>query len=522
MKYVVTGKEAKEIDGISIEEIGIPSFALMERASLAVADSICHNTDVSLKRVLVFCGVGNNGGDGIAVGRILFDRGYFVSLVVLGKLEKATKEMACQLKIAQNLGIPIFQNPSLEDMTEFLEKTDIMIDALFGIGLSREIQGEFAQWIQVINQCQALVYAVDIPSGIDASTGKVWGIAVKADYTVTFGFLKSGLLLFPGKQYSGTVEVADIGFPQKAVEQVNPSMFSYEREDVKTLFPKRKANSHKGSYGKTLVIAGSESMSGAAYFSGAAAYGMGSGLVKILTHENNRIMLQTKLPEALLTTYGAKDMNPDSQTDHLASISCYDFMKKVKEEIQWASVIIIGPGLSTCDFSKMLLITVLQEMEQKPVVIDADGINLLSQLQGDFFRDGKWKLPKNIVLTPHLKEMSRLLKRSVKEIQKNLLETAKTSVEGATLVLKDARTLVNRKDSIYINLSGNNALAKGGSGDVLSGIIGGLLALGMSCQDAACLGVYLHGLTASEYVKNKSISSMTASDILEELSRILP
>lgn len=513
MQYIADALEAKEIDGISIQKIGIPSFVLMERASLKVADCVRTFAHTYRDRILVVCGMGNNGGDGVAAGRILAEWGFTVHIVLLGAEERASEEMKQQLVIARNLSIPIITAASLSEYT-------VIIDAVFGIGLSREITGEYRTWIEKINKAAATVVSVDIPSGVDASTGKILGIAVKADYTVTFGVNKRGLVLFPGVQYAGKVLVEDIGFPAKAIELVEPKAVSYERTDLAALFPKRIPYSNKGSYGKTLIIAGSEHMSGAAFFSAAAAYRMGSGLVKVLTHENNRVMLQTNLPEALLCTYDGTECNIEQNGSGVLQQSG-DFESRFREELEWATTIVIGPGLGKSKMSDFFMRQVLQ-VRDIPVVIDADGLNLLADYQEYFQEDRIIHLPENFILTPHLKEMSRLIREDLDIIKERIADIAYEHTDGAVIVLKDARTAVSNGKKLYINQSGNNALAKGGSGDVLSGIIGGLLALGMAPFEAASLGVYLHGLTAEEYVKKKGFSSMLASDILEELQNLLP
>lgn len=529
MQYIADAREAKEIDGISIQKIGIPSFVFMERAALKVADCVAGFADKEKDSILVVCGMGNNGGDGVAAGRILMEQGFEVVIALLGDEKNASEEMKQQLFIARNLSVPVITDPVIAEYT-------IIIDAIFGIGLSRDIKGDFAGVIAEINEAAATVVSIDIPSGIDASTGKVLGTAVQADYTVTFGVNKRGLILFPGTLYTGKVFVEDIGFPRSAVEEAAPAVFSYEREDIAKLFPKRITRSNKGSYGSTLIIAGSKQISGAAYFAAAAAYRMGSGLVKVFTHENNRLMLQTKLPEALLTTYQGTERLPETYMDD----TFYDeeedvpfleqdsekeesavFVKQLQNELSRASSVVIGPGLGTSRMAELLLHEVLK-ITNIPVLIDADGLNLLSRFPEYFNEDGRIQLSDNFVLTPHLKEMSRLIGNEVEEIQENLINTACRYTKGATLVLKDARTVVSDGMRIYLNQSGNNALAKGGSGDVLSGMIGGLLARGMEPFRAAALGVYLHGLTAEEYVKEGSFSTMLASDILEELAKILP
>ena len=279
MQYIADAREAKKIDGVSIHEIGIPSFVLMERAALKVADFITGIADMGKDRILILCGMGNNGGDGLAIGRILMERGFQIAFTLLGEEKKASEEMKQQIFIARNLSVPEVTNPQITDYT-------MIVDAIFGIGLTRGITGNYAACIEEVNHADATVISVDIPSGIDASTGKVLGCAIQADYTITFGINKRGLVLFPGAMYAGQVLIEEIGFPKKAVGEVAPAVFSYEKSDIPKLFPKRIPRSNKGSYGKCLVIAGSGQISGAAYFAAAAAYRMGSGLVKVLTHEN--------------------------------------------------------------------------------------------------------------------------------------------------------------------------------------------------------------------------------------------
>lgn len=524
MQYIADAGEAREIDGIAIRKIGIPSFVLMERAALKVADCVCRIADTEKDRILIVCGSGNNGGDGVAAGRILNERGYDVVIALLGNEEKASDDLKLQLSIVRNLSIPVITELDTAEYT-------VIIDAIFGIGLAREVTGKYSKWIDEINHAGAVVVAVDIPSGIDATTGRVLGTAVRADYTVTFGVNKRGLVLFPGTQYAGRVLIEDIGFPQKAVEEVSPAVISFEREDIQRLFPARIPRSNKGSYGRILVIAGSDRISGAAYFAAAAAYRMGGGLVRVFTHENNRTMLQIKLPEALISTYQANErLLEDYQNDEFFGVAGatafleqegLEIARQLESALSWASVVVIGPGLGTSRVAAYLLHEVIK-IKDIPVVIDADGLNLLSGFTGYSDSDGKLQLTNNFVLTPHLKEMSRLTGCEVDEIKNNMIDMACQYTKGASIVLKDARTVVSNGTRIYLNQSGNNALAKGGTGDVLSGMIGGLLARGMEPFQAAAFGVYLHSLTAEEYVKERSSSSMLASDVLEELSHILP
>lgn len=515
MEYIVDAQEAKEIDRISIQEIGIPSMVLMEKASMAVAGCIMAESDPAVDRILAICGTGNNGGDGVATVRLLKESGFDVSVLVLGQKERCTEEMNRQLEIAEQLDISVFwDNPSQgseendsEEMTiteTRLQEYSIIVDAIFGIGLAREVTGKIARYIQAINRSGKDIVAVDIPSGIHADNGKVLGHAVNARVTVTFGNNKRGLLLYPGMEYAGQVIVADIGFPKKALARVSPKAFTLKKETVGNYLPDRKRRSHKGSYGKTLVIAGSPDMSGACYLASEAAYRMGCGLVQIFTAVENATVIRTKLPEAIVTTWSESVTNDEE--------------KLLVAALHSAASIVVGPGLSMSDGAKRLLdITLceLKNMPDKPVVIDADALNILAE------RNQYYEMGHQFILTPHMREMSRLTGMETTEISGNMIETVSGQQGGATVVLKDARTLVSDGKLLYINTSGNSGLATGGSGDVLSGIIGGLLAQGMTPFQAACLGVCLHGLTAERYSEKYLPHSMLARDILEMLPYVL-
>lgn len=501
MKYIVNGKQAKQIDRICIQEAGIPSVVLMERAALRLSEHIRQNYSKK-ENILIVCGMGNNGADGVCAGRILSEWGYRVSVFLLGNRDKATDEMKQQLAIAEYVKLSFVTNPVLKEYT-------VLLDGMFGIGLSRDIEGKYREWIEKINAWEGKVIAIDIPSGVDADTGQIFGTAVKADETITFGYTKIGMLLYPGRLFAGKVKTEYIGFLQNAVKQSGVAACIYEKKDCKKMFPKRKPHSNKGTYKKVLVIAGSKEISGAAYFAGAAAYGMGCGLVKIVTQENNRTMLQERIPEALLSIYRGSEEGLSEEERN-----------RVQKELEWASVVVAGPGIGTDRVAKQLLEEVLKE-KAKPVVLDADALNLLAQMPQYFDKKNRLSLSENYVLTPHCKEMSRLVKQPVDAVKKSIYDVSKMT-DKAVLVLKDAPTLVSDGKRVSINASGNSALAKGGSGDVLSGMIGGLLALGMESFEAAALGVYLHGLTADEYVKSNSSSSMTARDILRLLPKVLP
>lgn len=509
MKYVLNNVQMKELDYITINEVGIPSMVLMEKAALSVYKTIITHI-AEADKILVVAGLGNNGGDGIAVARLLKEQGFSVHVFLIGDEEKATKETRLQLKIAKNLGVYFDSKLNIDEYT-------IIVDSIFGIGLSRPITGEYEEIIRTINTANKTVFAVDIPSGIDGDSGKIMNIAIKADYTITFGYEKIGLVLYPGCEYAGKVIVADIGFAKDWIDHVNPRIFRYDKEDL-VILPKRKNDSNKGNYGKILVIAGSKNMCGACFLSAKSAYVTGAGLVKVMTVEENRIIIQTNLPEALLVTYNTKNLTEESE------------LQRLTKDIEWASVIVIGPGIGVSDSSNALLNLVLKH-SKVPTIIDADGINLLADNE-DYVKDVNEKgivieLPNNFILTPHMKEMSRLLHRNSanlrEEMKDQLIQILNSGMNNQkfVLALKDARTIVTDGDKAYINISGNNGMSTGGSGDVLTGIIAGLIAGGLDSFTATSFGVYIHGLAADEAVLSKSTYSLIASDIIGAIPSIL-
>lgn len=498
MQYITNSDEAKNIDRISIEQIGIPSLVLMEKAALSVYQHIIktYGTPDKAGKILAVCGVGNNGGDGVAVARLLKEAGYDASVLIIGNESKATDEMKTQINIAKNTDVRFITN---ETKSEY----NIIIDAIFGIGLSRPIEGKYAECIENINNSAADKISIDIPSGINASNGKIMGCAIKADYTITFGTNKLGNVLYPGTEYAGTTIVADIGFPYKAVQNVMPKAYTYTRNDIEKKVPCRNPRTNKGSYGKVLVIAGSPGMSGACYFTAKSAYRMGCGLVRIMTSDDNIDIIKTKLPEAITSSY---------QKDN------------IEEALSWADVIAIGPGLGKSDDSFKIMEKILKATD-KPVIIDADGLNILAKLnEADEDKQSCYPycLPSNFVVTPHIKEMSRMIDKTTEEIKENLLEYTSKQHTGCTIVLKDARTVVSDGNTSYINTSGNNGLSTGGSGDVLTGMIAGLTAQKMQPFEAAKLAVYIHGAAADEYTSKYSRYSMLASDIIDMISEVMP
>lgn len=491
MIYLPTGEQMRRADLYTIEEIGVPSMVLMERAALEVVRCM-EEEQLDFRKVLVVCGSGNNGGDGYAIARLLHLKGHDVTIFFAGNSQKRREENAQQAKIAAHYEIPVITNLDTEEYS-------VIIDALFGTGLKREITGHYREILCSVNQMTGEKVAVDLPSGIHDTTGAQMGIAFCADLTVAIAFPKRGLFLQEGNVCAGKILTGDIGISSETFSEGTVT-FGYEKQDLFLGFPKRKKNSHKGSYGKVLMIAGSKGMSGAAYLSAKAAYAVGAGLVQIYTHEENRVILQQLLPEAIITTYDTFDS------------------EQLEKLIQWADLIGIGCGLGKSDTAERVMQYTLKRA-LVPCVVDADGINILSKHM-------EWIEVTNalIVLTPHMKEMSRMLQCSVKELIEQRMERLHAFVERykVVCVLKDARTLVAKEHrNTYLNLSGNAAMAKAGSGDVLAGVIVGILAQQCEPYTSACLGVFLHGLAGDMARDKKGAYSVLASDLVAEISSVL-
>lgn len=496
MRILVNSKEMKQIDKDTIEETKIPSMVLMERAALAVAEVIRQRVDAP--SVLCVCGCGNNGADGLAVARILLETQIPTKVLILGKEEAATKEWKQQREILGKLGIPVVTKPCLAEYT-------VIVDAIFGIGLSRKIEGSYAEWIEKINKSGVRVISIDIPSGISADTGEVLSIAVKADITVTFGLLKAGLIFYPGAFYAGEILVKEIGFPKKNIDKVNPMLYTCGKEALSQI-PRRMPDSNKGSVGKICILAGSKNMAGAAYLAAKVAYRMGVGLVRIITSEVNREILQVLLPEAVLVTYqGGQDIK-----------------EVLHASFHWADVVAAGPGLGM-EKDAFALIEVLSEYadknKEKNYVLDADALNILAKKK-------EWmeRFSNCAIITPHIGEMARFMETDIVSVQQNRVLFARRVAGEYHIIcaLKDARTIVCGEDGMcYINTSGNSGMATAGSGDVLCGVIAGCLAMGLPAKKAAEIGVYLHGLAGDRAKDRLGEHGVMAQDIVEELPQVL-
>lgn len=497
-EYLVTASQMKQYDQNTINVHRMPSLLLMERAALATVEAIQGIFGEKTTRVVVVSGSGNNGGDGLAVGRLLLLAGYSVDFVLLADPADCTEETRHQAAILQSYDARIFGR--IEDITYDM---DIVVDALLGVGLSRPVTGKYAAAVEWINARDAFVCSIDIPSGISADTGAVLGCAVRADLTVTYGFRKLGQMLYPGAGYCGRLVCGQIGIDERSFLGQMPDWYTYQGIE-KGLLPKRVPDGNKGTFGKALVIAGSKQTAGAAMLAAKSAFRTGVGMVKVVTAVENREAILQYVPEAMLVTY---------QTQQEA------FWCLLKEAASWADCILIGPGIGQGRLARDLLMYCIEE-SRLPLIIDADGLNLLAQdqkLQAQMARrDG------DVILTPHLGEFGRLYGCETQVCKEHLTQYPRLLAErlGCTVVCKDARTVVAQKKgtSCYLNTTGNAGMATAGSGDVLAGMITGLLAQGLCSWEAAVTGTYLHGLSGDLAAESMCQEAMTATDIIAQIS----
>lgn len=494
MRYLFTSGQSKQLDDHAINIIGFPGLVLMEKAAMTLV-SVLMARENQDSGILIVCGSGNNGGDGLAAARMLHQHGFRTAVVLVGNPEKMTPDARKQLALAAACDVPVQSEDSI-----YSPAYTILVDSLFGVGLSRDIGGVYEKVIQDINTSGKKIYAVDIPSGINGDDGKVMNVAVRADVTVTFGVNKLGLVLYPGCLYAGEVIIGDIGYPRSSYEAVENPVFYFEPEDLPAILPERPPEGHKGSFGHVAVIGGSSKMSGAPLLSAKAAYASGAGLVMICSARVNRDMLLAGCPEALFESYDAGEDEPD-------------FMA-LDRVLSFADAVVLGPGLGREKLAKQITAYVLENCD-KPIILDGDALVLCSREE--------LKEQSSVILTPHPREFSALFHQEISYIKEHLGEAVRKFSEdtGCILVGKDARTIVGDGSRQYVNVSGNSGMGTGGSGDVLTGIIAGFAVQGKQLFEAAAVGVYVHGLAGDYYTKTYSPYSLTASALIDSLKNIL-
>lgn len=485
---LVTAKEMKALDVQAQNDYAMPGILLMDNAAQAVAEAV-HEALTALEgeRVVIFCGGGNNGGDGLGAARWLQSYGVSVRAFVVGAaLDAVPGDAALELAMFTKAGGRV-EALSTEDDWVLAElaasKADVLVDALLGTGFHGELEGDVLRACELLNKSEKYILAVDIPTGVNADNGAVSENAVRADHTVTMALVKTGLLLYPGREYCGDIELADISMPVKLVEEYQSDKYRLTDEIVRELMPLRKANAHKGDAGRVVICAGSPGYTGAAALASDAAVKAGAGLVSLYTPLSSRDVLAIKLTEVMV--HGLLERMPGILGGGAAS--------DVASSAEAADVLAIGPGLGTSESTQEAVRTILQKITT-PVVIDADA---LTALAGHTEILAAMQAQK--VLTPHPGEMARLTGLEIAEIEADRINIAKKYAEQwqAIVVLKGAPTVIGCPNgTVYVNSTGNSSLATGGSGDVLTGIIAGLAAQEISLQEAAICGVYLHGLAA--------------------------
>ena len=571
MKYYLTGQQAKIIDEHTQNVIGIPGIVLMEKAAEKLATVIDETIKTEAEdperclfgfrkdrdKILSIAEGGNNGGDAVAAARILKNAGYDVSVFEINGISRKTESYIKQVEIAGNSGVT-FISPDISD-EEVFSGFSIIIDGIFGVGLTRDVSGIQSQVIDRINHAREVnshmyVVGVDIPSGISSDTGCKLGNAVKCDLTVTFQFIKYGSLVGRGREYSGKVVCEDIGLyvpdnisdMQKVLcglHNVNQFIrYEFTSEEIKSRLPVRSEDSNKGTYGKVLVAAGSKEIYGALYLSAYAAYRTGAGLVKVITDIRNREVLTDKLPEAMMFTYDSEKLEKaEGDID-------------ISDSVNWADVILAGPGLGTGEVSKQILHQIFDNChEGQKLVLDADALNIVALEGAEKVLLGlSEKLGSgNLLITPHIAEMSRLMGTTIENVKSDPVQSAYDFSEktGVTVILKDARTYIavpditkenNMEESImeesvgteetmpvpvYINTYGNSGMSTGGSGDVLAGILSAVLSQAkrgsITSGVAACVSAALHAMAGDRAAEKRGERSLIAGDIIDAIQKII-
>ena len=500
---ILSTLEAREVDRVTMEELGIPGVTLMESAGRAVAARVTSMADGG--KVGIICGKGNNGGDGYACASLLKEMEIeceLISTIPEGKIAGFSRHFYDE---CIGKGIKFSHTKHFEEVD--LGHFDLIVDGLLGTGISGEVKPDAAEWIEAMNSVSSPVLSIDIPSGINGTSGFVCGSAVQATATVTMGFLKQGIVVQPGKSLAGEITVADLGYPSSAFEGFGMMKKTFDEALAREHLSPPPAETYKHRQGKLLIIAGSKGFTGAACLAAEAAVRSGAGLVVVAVPESLNSIFEIKLTEAMTLPI------PDKGKGFLDK-SALDFLQ---EWFNWSDALLMGPGVGTDAQVGELVKDVIHKIN-KPLVLDADGLghikndlDILSQL-GDAF-----------VITPHHGEASRLFGVKQEEIGDDLFKFASRSEgrSGGVLVLKGSPTLTAFGNKVIANISGHQGLATGGTGDVLAGIISGFLCQGMPVQAAAQLAVFVHGRTADLLLEERGYRGLAASDLIEKISAVI-
>lgn len=510
---VATAEQMQELDRKAIETYRIPGILLMENAGREATEAILASfPDLDKKRVAIIAGKGNNGGDGFVIARHLMNRRIPVKVILLTDPKSLRGDAETNHYIFHRMRGEIIPAPSAKDYQKIkrdVEKADLLVDAIFGTGLDAEVRGYYREVIDHLNSLNKPLVAVDIPSGLNANTGKPLGTAIRASLTVTFGLPKLGLLLSPGTDYVGTLKIVDIGIPKNLVEEEKIQTHLLEGEEIRQfLSTPRRPDTHKGDYGHLLVIAGSVGKTGAAAMVCEAALRMGAGLVTLAIPRSLNPIMEMKLTEVMTEPL------PETPKQTL-SLRAFNTILRLCEN---KKAVVIGPGLGTFKETQSLILKLIRSIDL-PIILDADGLNALAT-QPKLLPTSN----RSLVLTPHPGEMARLIHSTVKEVQENRIGICKNFSQSthAYLILKGYRTLiVTPKGEVYINPTGNSGMATGGTGDVLSGMIGGLICQGFDLLSCLKASVYLHGLAGDRVAQELGEKSLVATDLIRKIPDLL-
>ena len=525
--HVLTPESMGKCDRETIEA-GFPEILLMEgaaRETAEFADRIIkesllntvnhyHRADkrkIKNFKVTVLVGKGNNGGDGLAAARFLAGKGYQVEIILASSVENLSgvNKKNFELCLYHNLKHYQYADLNSEELLNKLEQSNFIIDALLGTGIKGEVRGNSKEIIDLINQVSEeygkTVLAVDIPSGINGKDGSVSGRAVEADYTVTMAAYKRGLLLYPGRDYAGRVEVVDIGIKEEVIAKNSEGLKLFTENEAYALLPERKNNGHKGTFGKIAVLAGSRGMGGAPLLSSEAALRSGSGLVYLLTAEDIEVEIANELRELLSIPLPSRD-----------GIITENSLSKIFNFTDKMDLLAAGPGLGNNEATQKVIQGILKKLSLS-LVLDADALNSVSDLDLLKNYDGE------ILVTPHPGEMARMIDKSIEEINQNRIEIAADFAKkyGVNIILKGAATVTAAADGrVYLNQTGTNGMATAGSGDVLTGIVSALIGQGMHIFEAAALAAYVHGRAGEVAADQKSDFGLKSGDIIDFLPEV--
>ncbi|MGQ9689138.1 MAG: NAD(P)H-hydrate dehydratase [Desulfobaccales bacterium] len=507
---LVTAEEMRHLDRRAIEDLGIPSLVLMENAGRSTYQILRREFPDLQGPVVVLAGRGNNGGDGFVVARYLMNEGIPVAVLLFAAKDQVGGDALVNLRLLEKMGLEVEEilgEDQLSAVTHRLSRAELLVDALLGTGLNSPVRGMLAQVIARVNQSRPPVVAVDIPSGLSADTGEPLGEAVQAQVTVTYGLPKVGQIVPPGRDLVGRLWLVDISIPPALAQAVRTELT--EADEMRALLPPRPFASHKGAFGHLVVVAGSEGKTGAAAMTAEAGLKTGAGLVTVAVAASLNDILEVKLTEAMTLPL------PEAQGARALGEKA---LAPLQDFLAGKTAVALGPGMGTHPETQELVRTLVRHCPL-PMVIDADGVNALAGHLEILPRSAGPRL-----LTPHPGEMGRLMGVSSKEVQSGRLDLARTFAleHKVWLVLKGAQTVVADPDGrVSLNPTGNPILASGGTGDVLTGLIGGFLAQGLAPWDAARLGVFLHGLAADYLAANIGSRGHLAGDLLIILPELL-